>query len=62
MSTLRFAARVRTLTTELALNESSDPSLMLKRYERQIKELKVSGTVAAVQRRYGVGWRRRPSW
>lgn len=40
LSTLRFASRVRTLVTDVAVNESSDPSLMLKRYERQIKELK----------------------
>ncbi|KAF5841849.1 kinesin-like protein [Dunaliella salina] len=40
LSTLRFASRVRTLTTELSLAESSDPALLLRRYERQIKELK----------------------
>ncbi|KAG2485910.1 hypothetical protein HYH03_015354 [Edaphochlamys debaryana] len=40
LSTLRFASRVRTLTTDLAVNESSDPQLLLRRYERQIKELK----------------------
>ncbi len=40
LSTLRFASRVRQLTTELSLAESTDPSLLLKRYERQIKELK----------------------
>ncbi|GFR47649.1 hypothetical protein Agub_g9392 [Astrephomene gubernaculifera] len=40
LSTLRFASRVRTLTTQLAVNESSDPGLLLRRYERQIKELK----------------------
>ncbi|KAG2434981.1 hypothetical protein HYH02_011980 [Chlamydomonas schloesseri] len=40
LSTLRFASRVRTLTTDLALNESNDPALLLRRYERQIKELK----------------------
>mmetsp|Transcript_11616 Transcript_11616/g.31666 ORF Transcript_11616/g.31666 Transcript_11616/m.31666 type:complete len:760 (+) Transcript_11616:247-2526(+) len=40
LSTLRFASRVRTLTTELSLAESSDPTLLLRRYERQIKELK----------------------
>lgn len=40
LSTLRFASRVRTLVTEVGVNESSDPSLLLHRYERQIKELK----------------------
>ncbi len=40
LSTLRFASRVRTLTTDLALNESNDPALLLRRYERQIAELK----------------------
>ncbi|GIL58915.1 hypothetical protein Vafri_13928 [Volvox africanus] len=40
LSTLRFASRVRTLTTDLAVNESNDPGLLLRRYERQIKELK----------------------
>ena len=40
LSTLRFASRVRTLVTVVGVNESSDPSLLLRRYERQIKELK----------------------
>ena len=40
MSTLKFATRVRTLETEALVNESTDPTLMLRRYERQIKELK----------------------
>ncbi|EFJ50296.1 Kif9 type kinesin [Volvox carteri f. nagariensis] len=40
LSTLRFASRVRTLTTDLAVNESNDPGLLLRRYERQIRELK----------------------
>ena len=40
LSTLRFASRVRTLVTDVGVNESSDPSLLLHRYERQIKELK----------------------
>ncbi|MEW5314042.1 MAG: hypothetical protein WDW38_005568 [Sanguina aurantia] len=40
LSTLRFAARVRTLVTDVSLNESSDPALLIKKYERQIKELK----------------------
>ncbi|GAX79184.1 hypothetical protein CEUSTIGMA_g6624.t1 [Chlamydomonas eustigma] len=40
LSTLRFASRVRTLVTDVGVNESSDPLLLLRRYERQIKELK----------------------
>lgn len=40
LSTLRFASRVRTLVTDVGVNESNDPSLLLRRYERQIKELK----------------------
>jgi kinesin family protein 6/9 len=31
---------VRTLVTEAVVNESGDPELLLKRAERQIKELK----------------------
>ena len=40
LSTLRFGARVRTLTTDVSQLESADPALLAKRYERQIKELK----------------------
>lgn len=40
LSTLKFAARVRTLVTDPVVNESSDPSLLLRRCQRQIKELK----------------------
>lgn len=32
--------QVRSLTTDAVVNESADPGLLLKRYERQIKELK----------------------
>lgn len=32
--------QVRTLVTEATVNESSDPGLLLRRYERQIRELK----------------------
>jgi len=31
---------VRSLVSEAVVNESSDPGLLIKRYERQIKELK----------------------
>eukprot|EP00798_Chlamydomonas_sp_ICE-L_P026444 gene26444-17543_t len=40
LSTLRFATRVRTLVNEVASIESNDPALLLKKYERQITELK----------------------
>jgi len=40
LSTLRFASRVRMLVTDIGVNESSDPSLLLRRCERQVKELK----------------------
>ena len=40
LSTLRFAMRVRTLVTDVTMTESSDPLLLAKRFERQIKELK----------------------
>ena len=39
-STLRFATRVQSLVTNTRQNESSDPALLLKRYERQVQELK----------------------
>ncbi|KAL6745955.1 kinesin-like protein [Haematococcus lacustris] len=40
LSTLRFASRVRTLTTDVSVSESNDPGLLLKRYERQVRELR----------------------
>eukprot|EP00899_Mesostigma_viride_P011692 jgi/Mesvir1/20523/Mv25338-RA.1 len=40
ISTLRFAARVRSLSTNAVVNESHDPAILLRRYERQIAELK----------------------
>ncbi|GMH37608.1 hypothetical protein BSKO_05481 [Bryopsis sp. KO-2023] len=40
ISTLRFASRVRTLVTDPVVNESTDPTLLLRKYERQINELK----------------------
>eukprot|EP00891_Asterochloris_glomerata_P009274 jgi/Astpho2/9274/e_gw1.00139.3.1_t len=40
VSTLRFASRVRLIETEAYVAESTDPSLLIKRYERQVKELK----------------------
>ena len=60
LSTLRFASRVRTLTTDLALNESNDPALLLRRYERQIKELKAElamrDTLRCAERQGGGVW------
>lgn len=40
VTTLRFGTRVRALTTNAVINESDDPYVLLRRYERQIKELK----------------------
>ncbi|GBG60933.1 hypothetical protein CBR_g16055 [Chara braunii] len=40
MTTLKFAQRVRALTTYAVVNEKSDPATMIRRYERQIADLK----------------------
>ncbi|KAK3249053.1 Kinesin heavy chain [Cymbomonas tetramitiformis] len=40
VSTLRFASRVKTLMTDAVINERNDPTLLLRKYERQIYELK----------------------
>lgn len=40
VSTCRFASRVRTLTTDAVVNESKDPHVLVRKYERQIAELK----------------------
>ena len=40
ISTLRFASRVRTIETHAVVNESRDPAILIRRYERQISELK----------------------
>lgn len=40
ISTLRFAVRVRTLVTTVHQNATSDPAMLLKRYQRQVQELK----------------------
>lgn len=40
VSTLRFAQRVRMLVTDAVINESTDPALLCRRYERRIAELK----------------------
>lgn len=40
ISTLRFATRVRLLQTEPIVNESSDPEFLIRKYQRQVRELK----------------------
>lgn len=40
VSTLRFASRTKLLVTDAVVNESADPALLLKRAERQVRELK----------------------
>lgn len=40
VSTLRFAARVKTLITDANINQRNDPTMLLRKYERQIAELK----------------------
>lgn len=55
VSTLRFASRVRQLTTELSMAESDDPALLLKKYERQVG--RVQGKVWVRVQDVGVGQR-----
>ena len=40
VSTCRFSGRVRTLRTNPVINESKDPRVLLRKYERQVQELK----------------------
>lgn len=40
ISTLRFASRVRMLTTHAVVNERRDPEFLVKKYERQVANLK----------------------
>lgn len=40
LSTLRFATRVRMLQTEPIVNESSDPEFLVRKYQRQVQELR----------------------
>jgi kinesin family protein 6/9 len=40
VSTLRFATRVKTLVTDFSINTSNDPTLLMRKYERQINDLK----------------------
>lgn len=46
VSTLQFAARMRSVTNTAKVNESDDPALLLKRYERQLKVRRRSGSRA----------------
>ena len=40
VSTLRFASRVKLITTNPVVNEMDDPALLVRRYQRQLSELK----------------------
>jgi len=40
ISTLQFAARLRSVTNIASVNEQPDPQLLIKKYEREIAELK----------------------
>ena len=40
ISTCRFASRVMTLQTRAVVNESKDPRVLLRKYERQVAELR----------------------
>ena len=40
VSTCRFASRVMTLQTKAVVNESKDPRVIIRKHERQIRELK----------------------
>ncbi|UPR05061.1 kinesin [Chloropicon primus] len=61
ISTLRFASRVRQLTTNAVVNERRDPEFLVKKYERQVANLKqelamrdaLSGTSNRLSSRYG---------
>jgi kinesin family protein 6/9 len=40
ISTLKFASRMMKVQNEAVVNELQDPSLLLKRYQREVRELK----------------------
>ena len=40
ISTLRFATRMRNVTNVPTINQASDQKLLIKRYEKEIRELK----------------------
>lgn len=54
---------MRTLETNAVVNESADPALLLKRYERQVRELKQELAMRDMLRRasprgvFLLGWR-----
>ena len=60
ISTLRFASRVRQLTTNAVVNERRDPEFLVKKYERQVANLKqelamrdaLNGTSNRISSRY----------
>lgn len=39
-STLRFASRMARISNEVSINVHQDPSMLIKKYEREIRELK----------------------
>ena len=40
ISTLKFASRMMKVENEAKINELQDPVLLLKKYQREVKELK----------------------
>lgn len=40
ISTLRFAARMMKVQNEAKVNQQQDPTLLLKRYQREVRDLK----------------------
>ena len=40
ISTLKFASRMMKVCNETSINVSLDPTVLLKKYEKEIKELK----------------------
>jgi kinesin family member 6/9 len=40
ISTLKFAARIRKVTNDATINVKLDPQVLLKKYEREIRDLK----------------------
>lgn len=40
ISTLKFASRIRKVTNEATVNVKLDPQILLKKYEREIRDLK----------------------
>lgn len=40
ISTLKFATRMMRVNNEPVINEQQDPALLIKKYQKEIKELK----------------------